>query len=401
MSRRVLFILNTRSDYYGYGGYGDYGEYDCGGCGACANCMGGTVKPGTLPWSTNSGLYNSSAYVVDMLNAAGVAARMIQVDTTAAIDEAILGCDPTDVIFEAFFVTPDTVKALAARYPLIRWWLRNHSEIIFLSHDSHAMDWLAGYLAIPSMSVSTNTARAVADLRNVARAYYPHWDEATVEGRVALLPNYHPMQAALPPIPSAHGVLNVGCMGAIRPPKNTLEQAICAMAVARDLGKRLRFHVNDTRVQHGAAAALQNLRALFGHSPNAELVGHDWLNRSAFYDLCRHMDIGMQVSAAETFNLVTADFVTMDRPIVVSPEIPWTHRRIQAQPTQGADIIAKMHVALRASSIIAHNRAGLLKYDEASQQAWLGVFGQEAHGWTDRPKSFVARPALAHAATHL
>ena len=397
MSRRLLFVLNTRSDYYGY-----HYDYSCGGCGACANCMAPTAasKSGTLPWSGNSGLYNSCAYVVDMLNAAGVASRMIQVDSASEIGQAVAACDPTDVICEAFFVAPATIKALATTYPLIRWWLRNHSEIIFLSQDSNAMQWIAGYLAIPSMSLSANAARSVADFRNITEAYFPHWDAATVADRVQLLPNYHPMIAPLPPIPSAHGVLNVGCMGAIRPQKNTLQQAICAMAVARQLGKTLRFHVNE-RVDHLAGGTLKNLKALFRNAPNAELVSHGWLERADFYDLCRQMDIGMQVSATETFNLVAADFVTMDRPIVVSPEISWTDPRIQASPTNGADIIKKMLIALKASSIVASNRAGLLKYDAASQKQWLAVFGMDTHGWTDRPKSFVARPALASKETHL
>src|SRR5207244_8056190 len=61
--------------------------------------------------------------------------------------------------------------------------VRNHSEILFLSHDSNAMNWIAGYLRNPHMHVSSNTARSVADLRRVARAYHPHWDEDTVKHR--------------------------------------------------------------------------------------------------------------------------------------------------------------------------------------------------------------------------
>lgn len=396
MSKCVLFILNKRG--YGYGPYGEYDEYPCGGCGACANCMG---KPSSLPWSSNSGLFNSCAFVVDMLNASGVAARLVQVNGDAEIAEKIIACAPTDVVFEAFFVAPATVNQLTKIFPLVRFFVRNHSEILFLSHDRNAMEWVWGYLNNPAMHVSSNTARSTADLRNVVQSYFPHWDAQTVANRVQLLPNYHPAAAPLPRIPSPFGILNVGCLGAVRPQKNHLLQAICAAAVARELGKVLHFHVNATRVEHLAGGTLKNLRAFFAHSPNSELIEHDWLARPAFLDLCRQMDIGMQVSVSESFNIVTADFVQNDVPVVVSKEVAWTDPRIQADPAEGADIIRKMKIALMASSIIKSNRAGLLKYNGQSRTNWLSVFGESATGYTDAPKTFKARPAITAPETHM
>lgn len=392
MSRNVLFLVNKRG--YSYGG-----EYTCGGCGACANCISST--PTDLPWSANSGLFNSAAFVVDMLNASGVAARLIQINGESEASGPILACKPTDVVIEAFFVSPATLNALTKTYPLVRFFIRSHSEIPFLSHDSVAMGWIAAYLNNPSMHIASNTARSVADLQNVAQAYFPHWDRATVAARVVLLPNYHPVSAPLPRIPSPFGILNVGCLGAIRPPKNILEQAICAMAVSRILGKTLNFHVNTTRLEHLAGGTLTNIKSLFANSPNANLIEHDWLARADFLDLCRRMDIGMQVSLTETYNIVSADFVQNNIPVIVSPEISWCDPRIQAFPTQGADIINKMQIALRASSIVTSNRVGLLKYNDDSQACWLAMFGEAASGYTDHPKSFKARPAITSAATHL
>jgi len=135
MSRCVLFLLNKR----GYD-YGDYGcEYGCGGCGACANCTGkGGTRPGELPWSRNSGLFNSCAFVVDMLNASGVPARLIQIANDKDIFNAIASVEPTDIVFEAFFAAPETVDKITKAHPSIRCFVRNHSEILFLSHDSNA-----------------------------------------------------------------------------------------------------------------------------------------------------------------------------------------------------------------------------------------------------------------------
>lgn len=398
MSRCVLFILNKRG--YDYGEYGC--EYGCGGCGACANCTGkADPSPGELPWSRNSGLFNSCAFVVDMLNASGVPARLIQIGNEQEIKNAIALVEPSDVIFEAFFATPKLVNELTLAHPCVRFFVRNHSEVLFLSNDSNAMEWTGGYLRNPHMHVSSNTPRSTTDLRHVAKSYHPHWDDETIAARVVLLPNYHPAEAPLPRIPSAYGVLNVGCLGAFRPQKNHLLQAICAIEVARQLGKKLRFHINGTRVEHRGGSTLKNLQALFRHSPNAELVEHEWLARPQFLDLVRRMDLGMQVSVSETFNIVTADFVQNDVEVLGSPEIFWIDRRVQADPAQGDDIISKMLIALRASSILKQNRAGLLRYNETSRAAWLSVFGGAVpEGWCDT-LPFPARPAITSRATHL
>ena len=396
MSRCVLFVLSTR----GYSGY-DYG-CACGGCGSCAQCNGDGGYVEGMPWANNSGLFNSCAFVVDMLNASGVGARLVQIGDPKELAGKIAACGATDVVVEALFISPAQLREVAQKFPAVRFVVRLHSEIPFLVVEGRAMEWLHDYLLSPSISLAANTLRATLDIRAVVVSYFPHWDQPTLAHRVEFLPNYYPMPAALPRIPSPFGVLNVGCLGAIRPLKNQMLQAIAALSVARQLGKRLRFHVNASRVeQAGGTPILRNLKSLLTNAVNAELVTEDWLPRSEFLSLCRRMDIGMQVSLSETFNLVTADFVTNDVPVVVSPEMPWTDPRVQAQPTQTADIIGKMLIALRAESIILKNRLGLLQYDERSRATWLSVYGERAHGWTEQPASYVARPAITSIGTHL
>lgn len=355
-----------------------------------------------VPWASNSGLFNSASFVVDMLNASGVSSRLIQINNNFDdINIQIVVCNPTDVIFEAFFVPPETLKKLSEAHPTIRFFVRNHSEMPMLAYDSRASEWMAEYLRNPQMHMASNTTRSVDDLRHVVQSYFPHWDVDTLAHRVVYMPNYHPAAAPLSRIPSQFNVLNVGCFGAVRPQKNQFMQAICAIAVARELGKKLQFHMNGTRVLHQGGGILRNIRGLFAKSPNAKLVEHEWLARPQFLDLCPYMDIGMQVSLTETFNIVTADLVQNNIPVVVSTEIPWCDKRIQANPTNGAEIVNKMQIALRASSIVASNRNGLLKYNNHSHDAWMSVIGKESTGYTHRQKSFKARPAITSYDTHL
>src|SRR4029077_13203086 len=99
-----------------------------------------------------------------------------------------------------------------------------------------------------------------------------------------------------------------------------------------------------------------------------KLLEHDGWTRPQSLALCRRLDIGMQVSLSETFNIVTADCVQENVPVLGSPEILWIDKRVQADPSEGADIIKKMLIALRAPSIVRRNRVGLLQYNERSRR---------------------------------
>jgi hypothetical protein len=394
MARSLLFLLKLR------GTYGPYEPYSSDGDPAPPTKPQPPHSP-DWPWGLSSGLLNSVLFVTDMLNAAGIASRMVQVVDGNRIDREVKKYQPTDVILEALWCPPSKLAELARLYPRVRWFVRNHSEIPFLSLEGIAMEWCRSYLAIPTVSLASNTPGSVGDLRTLAQAWFPHWDRPTLQHRIVYQPNYYPLPAPLPRIPSPFGVLNIACFGAIRPLKNQLLQAVAALAAAQGLKKRLRFHVNGGRVEFKSDNIIKNLKALFANTPNAELITDDWVPRPQFLDLTRRMDAGMQVSFSETFNIVAADFVANDVPVVVSPEIDWVDPAYRADPTDAAAITNKLLAAIGAGPN-TKNRAGLLKYDEASRAVWVQQFGTKPDfGWWPETDSFVARPAIAAAATHL
>jgi hypothetical protein len=51
------------------------------------------------------------------------------------------------------------------------------------------------------------------------------------------------------------------------------------------------------------------------------------------------MDIGMQVSLSESFNIVSADFVSMGVPIVVSNDIEWISGDLKIDPTSHTEAV--------------------------------------------------------------
>lgn len=57
-----------------------------------------------------------------------------------------------------------------------------------------------------------------------------------------------------------------------------------------------------------------------------------WQNHKDFLKTVAKMDIGMQFSLSETYNIVAGDFVYVGIPIVVSPEIQWMPWYSKADP---------------------------------------------------------------------
>jgi hypothetical protein len=308
--RRVLFICK-RGGIYG-GVYGD-----------------GTGRQ-------SSGLKVSAGFVVNMLRANGVPAKLVVVTDNNDIDREVTAYRPSHVIIEALWVIPSKLPVLRRLHPAVKWIVRIHSEIPFLAHEGPAMEWILEYLEM-GIEVAHNSKRALTALRELV---------PSAEGLLPHLPNYYPTELApRKPMRPSYGEVDIGCFGAVRPMKNQLIQAVAAILFARSRGLYLRFHMNGTRIEHGGSTVLRNISALFAESPDAELVLHPWLNHGEFAWLVRCLDVAMQVSFSETFNIVSADCAARWVPLVVSPEISWVIPPYQTAPTSLESIKRTLELA--------------------------------------------------------
>jgi hypothetical protein len=340
----------------------------------------GWMEPGT-PQDPNAkllshGLNNSCRFVVDMLNEAGVEARLVQVADDNDIWKEIVAYEPTLVVLEAYWARPKKITDLNARFPDLPIVVRGHSSTPFLAEDTVGFPYALGYLAAGG-SVGQNDMRHVEEMRFLARSLFGLSD-AEARKRVPYLPNYYPLDRPPPAAKPNDGTfVDVGCFGAIRSLKNHVGQAIAALMFAERIGRRLRFHINGDRLERGGHAVSQALDALFAERPNgsdAELVRHAWIpTHEAFLALVAQMDLVSQVSFAETFNIVGADAASQGVPLVTSAEIPWGSIFYRANPTDVRDIANKMHAAWESRGLRLHNpnRLGLKDFSARAQQAWL------------------------------
>jgi hypothetical protein len=322
-----------------------------------------------------SGLANSARFINDMLVQEGIQSRMVEVIDNNDIDREVYNYRPTHVIIEAFWVVPEKFEVLQALHPTVNWIIRSHSEIPFLAQEGPAMDWLIRYVNYRNVCVSSNSEAGARDFRNVIVSAYPEWPVEEIERKVILLPNFYPVRSLQEKRKKkVSDIIDIGCFGAVRPLKNQLIQAVAALEYARIMGKQLRFHINADRPEQGGQSCLANLRALFSSASNAELVEHSWMGHEKFLALLSEMDIGMQVTFTETFNIVSADMVVRRLPIVVSEEVIWAHHWCKAKCTDSEDIVEKLLriTDWRFSALTRYlNLQGLKGYSSLSKKIWL------------------------------
>lgn len=314
-----------------------------------------------------SGLYNSAQFVVDMLNASGVSAGLVQVTDNNDIDREVTKAQPDFVIIEAFWVVPEKFDVLVTLHPRVRWIIRGHSNLPFLANEGMAIDWVFRYQKHPNVSVAFNSEQMIDDLKGL------------VPGDIGYLPNYYPVTDYERRL-GDRSFVAVGCFGAIRPLKNQLVQAVAAIQYANSVGKKLEFHINGTRCEGGGQQVLRNLRALFNHTGH-ELVEWPWLPRPQFLGVVSQMDFALAVSFSETFCITAADAVSSGVPLICSKEVPWA-APISVVGTTDAEAIAQRFTDIerlgRRWWNITMNRMNLRKYAKNNRKIWLKFFGEKS-----------------------
>ena len=281
MSKKVLFICKQRIDSYG----------------------------------VSYGLINSANFLANFLNKKGIDSKVATVVDSNTIDKEVYNYKATHVIIHALFVPTYKLEELIKKYNDINRQILIHSKISFLANEGIAIEWLKKYdnLAInyKNLGIAANNIQTVNALNLI------------LNNKVLYLPNvyYHDIKLDNKPTKNENEFW-VGCFGAVRPLKNHLIQAIAAMVYSDKEGKKLKFFINSSRIEQKGEPVYKNLKALFEGTKH-ELVEVPWLNHKDFLNIVNQMDLGMQLSFTETFNIVAADLVYCKVPLIASKEINW------------------------------------------------------------------------------
>lgn len=335
---KVLFIckLNENNPCTGY--YGDFRKF--------------------------SGLFNSAKFVVAALNQIGHIASIENAVDNNDIDRLVSKHKPDFVVIEALWVVPEKFNILEKLHPKVTWIVRLHSKIPFLSNEGIAMGWIMQYLNNTNVIIAPNSTETTNDLLRIAGKKH--------KKRIVYLPNYYDPGKSEKRVVHSNSEVHIGCFGAIRPFKNQLSQAMAAIEFANSNNKELYFHINSTRIEGRGESVLKNIRQLFEFSHKHNLIEHDWVEHEKFRLLCSKMDFGIQCSFTETFNIVTADFVSENVPVVVSPEIAWMPFWTFASPNSISSMVNTLNrvACLDRFGVTTTNRLYLSLFSERSINIW-------------------------------
>ena len=304
--------------------------------------------------TSKSGLLNSAKFLLQGLlqNKIIKHGKIAMCDDGNDVDREVHEYKPNICIIEALWVTPDKLAENIALHPTTLFIVRIHSCIPFLAMEGIAMEWIQQYPV-----VSFNNEQTVDYINTIITdpLYLPNIDE---KHEVEIENNDHKKH------------INIGCFGSVRPLKNQLLQAVAAINYGNHNDKDIHFHINATRIEQKGDPVLKNIRSLFADSRH-KLIEHGWLEHGQFIDLIRHMDIGLQTSYTESFNIVSADFVHARVPIIVSPQISWQVQSLQVDPNDAYAIENKIHAVLeRRKHFIEEQLYALKKYNKRAVKQW-------------------------------
>jgi len=323
------------------------------------------------------GLANSCKFLCNALEHFGVQCKVVEVIDNNGVDREVFNFKPTHVSIDALWVVPEKFHVLLPKYPNVKWNVRIHSKTPFIANEGIAIDWMYGYEDIieqyNNFIFSANAYITTNELNDIGiRTVYlpnvydpnPHVD-LSEKGLASDEKKLH---------------IDIGCFGSVRPLKNHLQQATAAIVFANSINKKMKFHINSDRVEQKGEPILKNLEKLFENNPKHELVKHPWMNHGEFLKLVSKMELGLQVSFSESFNIVAADFVYKDIPIVGSPDIEWLSQYYQADPNNYQDIVDKLTNAYNYKRFGLHwlNKYKLWKHNREGTEKWIDyILGEE------------------------
>jgi len=349
MSSKVLFILKRREDYH-------------------------AELHSHIGLST--GLYNSASFMNEMLNDCGIESNLEVAIDNNCIDRLVQKHKPTHVIIEALWVVPQKFAILCKLHPNVTWIIRLHSEMPFMAGEGMAMDWVGDYSTFKNIVIGINAPRMMKEIAMFLRVKN-NWTTEETNRRVIYMPNFYPQTYNTKKFNKDKDVVDIGCFGAVRPLKNHLSQAFAAVRFADKIGKKLNFHVNAGRIEMNGSPVLNNLKGFFQQLADSghQLINHTWTPREKFLELCATMDIGLQVSFSETFNIVGADLISQGVPLVGSTEIPWAVHTCCADPTNTDEIAKKLEKAYNWPWLnVKTNQVSLTHYTNETAKTWHKYF---------------------------
>lgn len=320
--------------------------------------------------SSHVGLGISATGTIKVLRANGINAEIWQVGDLAQFEAKFKKSEKdankiTHVIFAALWVPTKFLNDLCVENPEIDFAINCHSNIGFLSADPGGMKLLR---EAAKLEMGVHNFRVCANSEKMVS-----WFISSYGHPCAFLPNLYYLDGVekhhRTPW-SAGQILRIGCFGAIRPYKNLATSVGAAIEIGRELKVKTEIYISSGRVESGPSTVLNTVKAMVQGLPTTTLHESGWLGWPDFRILIGSMNLLMQASFTESFNLVTADGIAEGVPSVVSEAISWVPEYWKANSDDTSEVAHVGRLLLLNPRAPSDGLKSLEKYISNGIQAW-------------------------------
>lgn len=272
------------------------------------------------------------------------------------------GC--THAVIEAPWVDSLSLQQLMTQFPDVQFVVRCHSQVGFLQVEAGAVKLIRDYLHLQEGTLNFQFAA------NSDR--FAKYVESTFHSPCLLLPNLYDFDrpATKQTAPFDHRTLRIASFGALRLLKNHSTAAAAAQLIARSRNCDLEFYLSVNREEHGKGI-LQMIRNMFQGLRWAKLVEVPWESWPEFRRTVAFMDLALQVSFTETFNITTADAVAEYVPSVVSDCIEWLPDSCKASADDADDVARVGNQLLQNPFAPTEGLRYLQRYVRQGTERWV------------------------------
>lgn len=279
----------------------------------------------------------------------------------------------THAIISAPWLSTHDLRRLLENFSDIQFVILSHSNVGFLQADSGGVRLLREYVAL---------AQQYGNLRIGGNSrHFTDWFKHAYSYDAVLLPNLYPVTKVPGKKWDGNGPLQIGVFGAARPYKNFMTAVGAAVIIHNMLGVDVQVHMScgGEDDHFGIARAIDEMCSGL---PGVQVIRHPWRYWTDFIETVSKMDLLIQVSYTESFNMVTADGISVGAPSVVSPAITWAPDNWKAEPDCVLDVAQTGLRLLRGTGWAGAN--ALAKHNTSSLGLWRRFLTGKKPGWFSR-----------------
>lgn len=305
-----------------------------------------------------------------VLRHAGIRTDVWPVISAADLRAKLLAAPVDQVIISAPWIPTLELQALALEFPDIEFAVNCHSNVGFLQADRNGVKLVRECMELEQ---GTHNVHLAGNSRRFCA-----WIKEAFGAPCSFLPNLYFLDGHTSPqfVHKAlgSGPLRCGVFGATRPLKNLMSAAGAALEIARSFRVPLELWVSAGRSEGGGELVLATVNEMLSGLPGVSVVMNGWQTWPAFRKTIAHMNLLLQPSYTESFNMVTADGAAEGVPSVVSEAIDW------APEDWKADVDDVLQIALVGRRLLLDPRAAgdgfraLVRFNAAGVAAYRAYF---------------------------